>query len=814
MLPRYQAICALVAVGLMAAPAAAQDPLAIVRDGEVRAAIVVQPDSSEQLLEAVEEMRRLIERASGASLQVAEAPPEGMAAIHVGRTPAVQSLAIDLGDLDGDGFVIEFPVANSIVILGPTDWGTEFGIYEFLERYVGARWLMPGPDGTYVPDRATIEVPREPVRQEPAFFSRKYFGLKHEAQQLWARRNRLHSRVEFHHQLYKLFPHSDVEEHPEFFPIRDGERYFPPPDTHHTRWQPCFTAPGIVETAAQRIIEYFNEHPEAQSYSLGVTDSSGHCECERCRALDPGRENVLGREHLSDRYFTWANAVVERVLEVHPDKFFGCLAYSEIFEPPDRVQVHRRIIPYVTYDRMKWIHPDIRREGQDLTRRWAEASPRVGWYDYIYGSIYCVPRVYFHQMAEYYRFGHDHGVRALTAEAYPNFGEGPKLYVSLKLQWDPTQDVDALLEQWYRLAVGEDAAPYLQRYYHHWEDFWTRRILESGWFRERGQYLPFYSPAYLQDVAPEEVAQCREWLEAAVEATETAGQRARTELLLRAFEYYEASVIAYPREGAAPRPASEAEALEHIDRSLRRTQMAQKRLRLALEDFPGHPFLHFGTSIDRYEAVAGRDWGATTLWAVFDWALRSDAVRERIEALAEAGEPAPLTAHARAMLLAARPGQSLLANSSFEEGEGAQAEGWSYWLQDGVGSLTRTDEMAFTGERSVRCDAVQYGGPHQSVAFEPGYYALVCRLFVPEDVELQGHCILSLRALDADGHNLPGGATVELTPVQGRWQAVAAVADLREVANATSVRAGVWARDCAPDDRIYIDDVALMRLPD
>ena len=133
--------------------------LTVVRDGQPAAVIVLAPDASEQLAEAVGEMQALIERSTGACLELADEAPAGMAAIHVGRTPAVQALGLDLGDLDGDGFVIQFPDERSVVILGPTDWGTEFGVYEFLERYVGVRWVMPGPAGTYVPTRESIVIP-------------------------------------------------------------------------------------------------------------------------------------------------------------------------------------------------------------------------------------------------------------------------------------------------------------------------------------------------------------------------------------------------------------------------------------------------------------------------------------------------------------------------------------------------------------------------------------------------------------------------------------------------------------------------------
>ena len=799
-----------------AAAGAAPDAATIVCHGESQAVIVLQPDAPGQLAEAVSEMQRLIERASEAKIEIAEQIPDGLTAIHVGRTPAVEALKIDLGALDGDGFVIQFFDPRTIVILGPTNWGTEFGVYEFLERYVGVRWLMPGPDGTYVPEKETIAVSREPVRDEPAFFSRKFFGLRLEEQQLWARRNRLHSRVEFHHHLNRLFPPSDVKEHPEIFPIRNGERYLPSAHAYHAGWQPCFTAPGIVDLAAERIITYFDEHPEAESYSLGVTDSGGHCQCDTCRALDSGRKNAVHRDHLADRYFTWANGVMERALRRHPDKWFGCLAYSEIYEPPDRVKVHPRMIPYMTYDRMQWIDPETRAASEELTRRWAKASPVVGWYDYIYGAAYLVPRVYPHLMGEYYRFAHHTGVRALTAEAYPNFGEGPKLYVSLRLQWDPSQDVDRLLDEWYELAVGKEAAPYVKRYYEHWEDFWTRRVLDTDWWSQGRQYLRFNSPTYLEEVTLEEIAQCRQWLEAAVANAGSDHQRARASLLLRAFEYYESSAIAYPRAAAAPQLASEADARQWLERAVERVQSAEKRHELSSRSFQNHPFLHHCMDINHYDTIAGKGWAAQDLSQLSDWAVRSDAIRSRLEKLAETGPSESLRMHASATLICREPSQSsMTANASFEQGNGGQATGWNVWLQDRVGSLKRTDGMAHTGEFAVLGEGIQYGGPHQSIDFAPGVYCLTARLFVPNDQPDGGFVDVCLRALDEANRNLPGGSTASVTPTPGRWHTVMSVMDARKPPEgAVRIRAGVWARDFPAGKPIYLDDVNLSRLPD
>ena len=274
----------------------------------------------------------------------------------------------------------------------------------------------------------------------------------------------------------------------------------------------------------------------------------------------------------------------------------------------------------------------------------------LGWYDYIYGSPYCLPRVWFHQMAGDYRFGYANGVRAMYAEAYPNWGEGPKLYVSLKLQWDPRQDVDALLRDWYVRAVGPDAAGDLAAYYAHWEDFWTRRIRDSRWFSKTGQYLAFYNPAYLADVSEEEIAHCRTLLERDGGQSPTGAQKARAKLLLRAFEYYEASVYAYGGQagpagktgGDKPEPpsvpASEAARLAAHPRGNRCLQMARRRQRL-VDEFTKDPVLVHPLGGKTLPQLGGQDWGAGLFWRGAGLGREERGGAAGLHRLAESPEP-------------------------------------------------------------------------------------------------------------------------------------------------------------------------------
>ena len=696
--------------------------LPIVENGKPTAVVVLSEKADAQTRQAAKLLVEYVRESTGAELPVVKGRVvQGRAGgendlptrIWVGETAKAEAVASALEGLSPDGFVIRGTEKGDIVIAGASAWGTEFGVCEFLERYVGVRWLMPGENGEDVPRRESLRVPVEEVRREPAFFSRQFSGLASSQQLEWARRNRMHGSIAFHHNLHRLFPPSKYgTTHPEFFPTRKGERYIPTNDNTHG-WQPCFTAEGIVDEAVKNICEYFEKHPDVNSYSLGVIDSSGHCECEECLAMDPEEPNFLGRRNVSRRYFTFCNAVVERVLEKYPDKYFGCLAYSEVAQPPEGMNIHPRIVPFMTYDRMKWADPELRAEGHRLTEWWQRSSPTVGWYDYIYGTPYCVPRMWPHLMGEYYRYGYKHGVRAAYAEAYPNWGEGPKLWVSLRLQWDPNQDVDALLKEWYERAVGPEAAEDLAAYYAIWEDFWTRRVLDSAWFTKGGQYLTFSSPAYLADVTDVDVSKSRTLLDRVVAKAKTEPQKARAGLLRRAFAYYEASALAYPRgEAAAPAEITdEAGALRQIETVARKAGMAEKRRRLVEGEFAGDPVLKHPLGLDRYPMLQGNGWTGGGLWPLVEWIREHDGpAKTRLKALADSDQRT-LRMQARAVLaIAGGRLEAINADPSFEDTSRAVSPAWSPWVKRGKGRIVSSPKAAHTGKNGLVFQGVQRGG--------------------------------------------------------------------------------------------------------
>ena len=815
------AILALIATSALAQPAA----LEIVRDGQPQATIVIAPDASSQVSDAAAMLASYIEQSTGAALPITqEAPADGIA-IYVGAAPA--GLDLDPADLDDDGFVISFHDAATIVLLGPSDWGTEFGVCEFLERFVGVRWVMPGALGTHVPRQQTIAVSREPVRSEPSFFSRQMSGFRGTAQTEWARRNRMHARVQFHHNLRNLFNFETyVETHPEFYPLVNGERFVP---DREEGWQPCFTAEGSVEEAARVITAYFDEDPSRTSYSLGINDNRNFCQCENCLAKVSGEQNFLGYPDYSDLYYEWCNAVVERVLEKHPDKWFGLLAYHYVGAPPRNVELNPRIIPYMTYDRMKWIHPEVRADGEAATRAWAEKSPTVGWYDYIYGRPYQLPRVWFHHMADYYRFGHANGVRALYAEAYPNWGEGPKLYVAFKLQWDPQRDVDELLSDWYVACGGEEAAPLLAQYFAHWEDFWTRRILDSDWFTIAGQYLPHKrEPGYLLAATPEELAQCREWRERALAATQTDDQRWRVQPLLDGFSFYAASALCYQVGAEAQEPpADEAEALARLERVERAMVLGRERDRLAYEVFPDHPAMGNVSENLLFQSERGQ---MEALLSVLDYAANEGgAVAERVRDLAGQYEGTPLAATGSSGLAARDDPERMvdrIVNGSFEQtgaaGDAPQGAdwtaegtppGWSRWVRPATPAtmLWSNEGAARTGERCVQTTGATACSYLQTVRVEPGEHYLASA-WVRGRLSPGTITRLSVQWQDADGAWTTDPAITSALPSGETAGWVRRSVFLRVPDGAYRAVIGLSVQSQGPDDYAIFDDVSFRQI--
>ncbi len=458
-------------------------------------------------------------------------------AIHCGMTAYARGLGLPLGTFDSDEFVIAFPDRHNIVIAGKYQDGIEWGTYEFLERYFGVRWLFGGELGEHVPTHINLNIPTEQVREKPVFLSRAIsFNNSRKELTQWAKRHRIRRRLPFSHNLGVLLaPRKYFDTNPEFYPVLNGQRIKP---ASLIAWQPCFTAPGIAQKAAANIIQYFKTHPDTFSYSLGLNDNGGHCECDACLEVDGDTINAIGRPDRSRSYYRFCTEVADRVTAALPGRplKIGVIAYANAVDFPEGEQISPNIVPYLTTDGMRWLDRGIASYEQDQLKRWKNAVHEVGVYDYIYGGLYALPRIYFHHMSNYLRTYQSLGVKHYYAEAYihKNFYEGPKYYLAMKLLWNPDRSPDQILKDWYESAVGPEAASSVEAYFGLWEDFWTHRIPKGTWFNKSKSktYLNYISTGYYDDIENADFVKMEVLLRKAFEQADSDPGRERITLWL------------------------------------------------------------------------------------------------------------------------------------------------------------------------------------------------------------------------------------------------------------------------------------------
>lgn len=467
----------------------------IVTNGSPKAKIVLNENASENVKKASLLLQKYVKEISGATLPLVASSKGNVIRIITSS----DNYRSDFRGKESDAYILRSNRNGEFLIVGSTDLGTEFGIYDFIERCLEVTWLMPTDLGTYVPTKKNLSLPQINVVSNPSYKSRQLSPIDINGSSdlnIWGRRNRLVSKISFHHNMNYFVGDKNLEKYDaDIFPIYGGKRYYPKSSSDHT-WQPNFSSPAFKKIGAEKIIEYFSKNENASSFSLGINDTH---RVGANQLKSKSGKNYLGFENSSDAYYSWVNGVIAEVNKKYPNKKYGLLAYYNVADPPSTsVGVSDQVVPYLTYERIRWSNLEAKRNDQVRTAKWAKHVPELGWYDYLYGNTYLIPRAYPHIMAEYLKWGNANKVKHFYGEIYPNWGEGPKYWLLTKLLWNPNQNVDNLLNEWYEKCVGKDAATYLRQYYTIWENYWSKKLIKTPWFAINSTFLPFNNVDYLK----------------------------------------------------------------------------------------------------------------------------------------------------------------------------------------------------------------------------------------------------------------------------------------------------------------------------
>lgn len=505
----------------MVRTAARGGPLVLVEDGVSLAPIILFEGAPPKTRDAAEELAVYIEKISGARPELIEGEPNAIPeqGIWVGYQPVLDELfpGLNFGFEHREEVLI---AANEhhLAITGRDRWdekhlivegrdetihgwqreyGTANAVYTFLQDYLDVRWIMPGQFGTDIIKTNSIRLEPFQYRHRPAFFERaailrfSRLGDRRRHSHDWARYQRL--------QLDSMaapggHPAADWwekyhEEHPDYFALQPDRTRSGYPSPHNAKR--CLANPAVWDRWMEEVERTLKQDPNRTVFGANENDShsSGICICENCRAWDPAPEETRERRRyhwddateeyvpMSDRYVRFANRLARKLKERFPERddlYVQMSTYGPAAPPPVDAEPDENVIVSVV-GHFPLTTPQSRQEQREYWRQWAGQASHMRYRPNLWywgGGLWGWPEVAMTRTIEDFRFLADNGAVGMFVDgAWEHWAtQGPMYYLMAQLAWDPYQDGEALMADYYRRGF-DGAAEEIKTY-------WT--MMEEG----------------------------------------------------------------------------------------------------------------------------------------------------------------------------------------------------------------------------------------------------------------------------------------------------------------------------------------------
>ena len=507
------------------------------------APLILFPDAPPFTRKAAIDLADYIEKTCGTRPEWIDGPPRQFPdrAIWVGYQPALDSLFPDIDfDFQHPEEIVIAASEKHLVIAGRDRWDTnhliaqingkriegiqqEYGtvnaIYTFLHDQLGVRWLWPGDLGEDIFPQESIRFATFRYRCHPTLrfraglfsYSRLAPRGSYGRSQKWTRRQRLQLgslEMEGGHGFRDWWERFH-ETHPEYFALQpDGTRSgFPQPKNAKL----CQSNPEVPQQWLADVEEALKQNPNQHVFNASPNDgwASGHCVCEPCRAWDHP-DGELRSFHwkgttqklpaLSDRHVRFANTCARLLKQRYPDRdyYVMMLAYGHsrpapIREVPAENVIVASVANFLNRDGLIDRGSTRGSTHKEQYTAWSKVAKHMMWRPNVgdpAGWPQGQPDVVLIQATEDFKLIGEKAMGIFVDMVWEHWAtHGPQYYLMAHLLWDPSQDGQAILQNYYQRAFGP-AAPELEAYWNLMEE--TRNIF---WASERA-YPDVYDKAF------------------------------------------------------------------------------------------------------------------------------------------------------------------------------------------------------------------------------------------------------------------------------------------------------------------------------
>jgi hypothetical protein len=472
------------------APAIAHaEPLQLAQNGKPNATIVLQKDAPKIMQIAAADLQKYIQKISGVELPLKTDGKDAPGiTLNIGKTDSAKNGDLPDAKLNPETYAIRLR-GDDVYFAANYPTPTAFAVYSFLQNNLGVRWFAPGEDWEWVP-RSTpgaLKVDAKSVVKTPDFSPRVWSSHGWTPDWVaWQQRNKTIAserlvRRNFQNNMYRVFPPSKyAKTHPEYYPLVNGKRWIPDSDDYRY-WWPCIGNPDVQRITVEYIRQWFKDHPDQDSFSLGMDDIAYMCSDDLCRAMDAHPDDYEKRK-FSDRFYKFINIIAKEVKKTNPDKYIGTLVYNIARElPEDVMKMEDNVFGFITQNVATWHNPEIKKADITLTREWAKRMKHLSRYDY-FGMGTFAPRIYPHAIDEAIKLDHSLGFDGMYVEMYTFLPHtAPMIWTFAQQQWDASQNVDTLLNEFYA-KMYPSTTQLMKSYFDLMEKSWnTAREGHVGW---------------------------------------------------------------------------------------------------------------------------------------------------------------------------------------------------------------------------------------------------------------------------------------------------------------------------------------------
>ena len=397
--------------------------------------LVVQDGGANCVRTSADELIEYIEKATG-GFRIPEEASEHEIVIGVtDRDTDKVTAARDAVKLDGYTLLME---DGRLYITGSCDRGTMYGVYCFLEDYVGVRFFAR--DTTVVINQDSVDVPADVhTTHNPYFEMRDTYWYDMRYDQTTANHAKDNSFYD------SSTPVSDIGGGVGYagrfvhtINLLQGK-------PHQGNEQPCLTDEDTYQLILSNVRAWLDANPEATIISVSQNDSDPGklgCQCENCKAIDDAEGTPMGS------LLTFINRIANDIKDDYPGVYVDTLAYRYTRKAPKNLKPADNVIirlcsieccfTHALSDESCYKNKEFKKDIEE----WAAICDNLYIWDYTYNAeTYFSFFPNFDVLWDNVNFYKDHNVTGvfLEGQQVSVSGEFAELrsYLLAKLLWDP-----------------------------------------------------------------------------------------------------------------------------------------------------------------------------------------------------------------------------------------------------------------------------------------------------------------------------------------------------------------------------------------